>query len=81
VGYRHLYVTTDDGVIDFHGEITGLGSFERVAQNAVDIRLAGSPLRVIGIEDLIVSKRKLARPKDQRVALELEAVLKKLKQP
>ena len=76
-----MYVTTDDGVIDFHGEITGRGSFERVAQNAVDIQLGGSPLRVIGIEDLIVSKRKLARPKDQRVALELEAVLKKLKQP
>jgi len=81
VGYRNLYVTTDDGVIDFLGELTGLGSFERVAQNAVGIQLGGSPLRVIGIEDLIVSKRKLARPKDQRVALELEAVLKKLKQP
>ncbi len=81
VGNRNLYVTTDDGVIDLLGEITGLGSFERVAANAVSLRLSDFEVRVVGLEDLIRSKRTLARPKDLRVARELELVLERLGKP
>jgi predicted nucleotidyltransferase len=63
------------------GATTGTGWRCHRQRTAAGIQLGGFPLRVIGIEDLIVSKRKLGRPKDQRVALELEAVLKRLKQP
>jgi hypothetical protein len=81
VGYRNLYVATDEGVIDFLGEITGLGTFERVAANALTLQLADFPVKVIGLADLITSKRALARPKDLRVARELELVLERLKKP
>lgn len=81
VGYRNLYVTTDEGIIDLLGEITGLGTFERVAAHAVELKVADFSARVIGLEDLISSKRKLGRPKDQRVARELELVLARLKNP
>lgn len=81
VGNRNLYVTTDEGVIDFLGELTGLGSFDRVAANAVNLRLADFEVRVLGLEDLIRSKRTVARPKDLRVARELELVLERLKKP
>lgn len=79
VGNRNLYVTTDEGVIDFLGEITGLGPYERVAANAVTLQLADFAVHVVGLQDLITSKRTLARPKDQRVARELELVLARLK--
>ena len=81
VGNRNLYVVTDEGVIDFLGEITGLGTWERVAANSVTLQLADFSVSVVGLEDLITSKRKLARPKDQRVARELELVLARLKSP
>lgn len=81
VGYRNLYVATDEGVVDFLGEITGLGTFERVAANALTLRLADFSVRVVGLADLITSKRALARPKDLRVARELELVLERLKRP
>ncbi len=81
VGNRNLYVTTDEGVVDFLGEITGLGTFERVASNAVTLRLADFSVRVLGLKDLILAKRALARPKDLRVANELELVLARLTDP
>lgn len=81
VGYRNLYVTTDEGVIDFLGEITGVGNYARLAASAVTLQLADFAVRVVGLQDLITSKRTLARPKDQRVARELELVLARLKSP
>ena len=78
VGNRNLYVTTDDGVIDFLGEITGLGQYERVGASAVTLQLGDFSVRVVGLRDLIASKRALARPKDLRVARELEIVLQGL---
>lgn len=81
VGYPNLYVTTDEGVIDFLGEITGLGPYERVSANAVTLQVADFAARVVSIEDLIKSKRTLGRPKDHRVARELEAVLARVKNP
>lgn len=79
VGYRNLYVTTDEGMIDFLGELTGLGGYERAAANAQLLEVAGFPVRVLGIADLIASKRAVARPKDLRVARELELVLERVK--
>jgi hypothetical protein len=79
VGYRNLYVATDEGVIDFLGEITGLGGFDQVAQHAVTLAVSDFSVRVVGLEDLIRAKRALARPKDLRVARELDLVLQKAK--
>lgn len=45
------------------------------------LQLADFPVRVVGLQDLILSKRTLARPKDLRVARALELVLARLKSP
>lgn len=79
VGYRNLDITTDEGVIDFLGEITGLGGYDQVAEHAITLAIADFSVRVVGLEDLIRAKRALARPKDLRVARELELVLQKTK--
>jgi hypothetical protein len=79
VGYRNLYVTTDLGVLDLLGEISAVGGFEQVSANALALEIAGIPMKVMAIRDLITSKRSVGRPKDLRVARELELVLERLK--
>lgn len=79
VGFANLYVATDAGVIDFLGSLTGVGDFERVDRGAVTLQLGDLPVRVIGLDDLLLSKRAVARPKDLRVASELEFVRDRLK--
>lgn len=75
VGHRNLYVVTDEGVIDFLGEIVAVGNYDAVAATAMSIDLGGFHCRVLGLEALIACKRALGRPKDLRVALELDQVL------
>src|SRR6478672_9493597 len=53
VGYRNLYVTTDEGVLDLLGEISGVGKFEQVQANAISLEVAGVSIKVIGLRDLI----------------------------
>ena len=80
VGYRNLYVTTDDGIIDFLGEVIAVGGLEELQRSAVTLRLGDFQCRVIGLRSLIECKRALARPKDLRVVAELEGVLARLKE-
>lgn len=73
-GWKNLYVVTNAGQIDFLGELTGLGPFEKLLDGAVTMDLGGFSCRIIGVEDLIRSKRAVGRPKDLRAAAELEHV-------
>ena len=81
IGYKNLYVACDEGIIDFLGELTGVGDFTRVNASAVEMNLGDFSCRVIGLDDLILSKRSVGRPKDQRVARELELVRERFKKP
>ncbi|MBL8950879.1 MAG: hypothetical protein JNK82_08890 [Myxococcaceae bacterium] len=74
VGNRNLYVATSLGVVDFLGELTGVGGFEEVRRHAEQIRLGDLDLLVISLDQLIASKRAMGRPKDQRAAVELELI-------
>jgi hypothetical protein len=74
LGWRNLYVTTDEGVIDFLGALTGLGEYPAIRAASVSMQVADFSCQVLSLADLITSKRALGRPKDLRVALELERV-------
>ena len=67
----------DEGQLDLLGEVTGVGAYEAVAAGAIELDLGVFRCKVMGIDDLIRAKRALARPKDLRTALELEATRKK----
>ncbi len=79
IGFKNLYVICEWGQIDFLGEITGVGTFQKIAEHALWMDLGGFQCRVMGLEDLIRAKRALGRPKDLRVVAELELVLKRTK--
>jgi hypothetical protein len=74
VGWRNLYLVTDEGQLDLLSEISGVGSLDALLRGAAALDLGGFECRVMGVEDLICAKRTLGRPKDLRAALELEAM-------
>jgi hypothetical protein len=74
VGWRNLYVVTDLGQLDLLGQVTGVGDYSALRQHAISIDLGEFTCWVMGVDDLIRSKIALGRPKDLRVAKELEAL-------
>src|SRR3989338_3067307 len=61
---NNLYVSTDLGQIDFIRSIGGVGDFERVLKNAVEVTVFGRKCHVISIDDLIAAKIFMKRPHD-----------------
>ena len=74
VPLNHLYLHTDLGTLDLLGSITGVGDFERVVRDAVEVELFGHRIRAISLNDLITAKEALGRDKDLIVAKELRAI-------
>ena len=74
-----LYLNTDLGTLDVLGSITGVGDYERVARDAVDVDLFGRRVRAISVDDLIAAKEALGRDKDLIAAKELRAIREKLR--
>lgn len=73
----NLYLETDAGVVDVLSKILGLGEFEDLRKNAVEIPLFGRLCRVISLEDLITAKEAMGREKDLLTAKELRAIAAK----
>lgn len=73
---NNLYLETDLGVLDILSKITGVGDFEKVKSNAIDIKLFGHTCKVISIDDLINAKKAIGRNKDLLVVEELEEIKK-----
>ena len=74
-----LYLNTDLGTLDLRGTITGVGGFDRVASQAVEIELFGRRVRAICLDDLIAAKEALGRDKDLIAAKELRAIRETLR--
>jgi predicted nucleotidyltransferase len=69
-------LTTDLGVIDLLGEVSGLGSFEEVeAAGAVTVEAFGRRVRTLDLKSLIQAKRAAGRDKDLYTLPELESLL------
>ncbi len=51
VPLNHLYLHTDLGTLDLLSSITGVGDFERVVRDAVEVELFGHRIRAISLDD------------------------------
>jgi predicted nucleotidyltransferase len=78
VEVRNLYLGTDLGPVDLLSSILGVGDFESVRANAVEVDLFGLPCRVMSLDDLIRAKEALGRSKDAEAVLQLRAIREKL---
>lgn len=77
VALKNLYLQTDLGPLDLMSSITGVGDFDRVASQSIEVTLFGARVRVIGLEDLIAAKVAMGREKDLLAAKELRAIREK----
>jgi predicted nucleotidyltransferase len=76
---NNIYLQTDAGVLDILSNITGVGAFDELARNAVDIQIFGHDCKIISLDDLIKAKLALNRPKDIVVVEELQKIKKMIK--
>jgi predicted nucleotidyltransferase len=74
---QNLYLQTDVGIIDILSSISGVGGFERLKKNAVELEVNGRTYRVISLEDLIAAKEAVGREKDLLAVKELRAIAAK----
>ena len=68
-------LTTDLGDVDILGEVSGLGSYEKLLPFSEEMELYGMRCKVLTLEGLIKSKKAVGRAKDLRLLPELEALL------
>jgi predicted nucleotidyltransferase len=65
---------TDAGEVDVLMVGKGGWTYDQVIDGAEVVDVAGQPVRLISVEDLIAMKRAAGRPKDMETAAELEAL-------
>lgn len=73
----NLYLETEAGVVDILGSVLGLGKYEELSRNAVEVFFFGRKCRVVSLADLIRAKEAVGREKDLLVAKELRAIAAK----
>ncbi len=78
--FKNLYLITDLGPVDILGEVAGIGTFEKVAEHAIEIDLFGYKCKVLDIEALMTSKKTMGRPKDKESVIQLAAIKERQEQ-
>jgi hypothetical protein len=66
--------TTDIGDLDLLGEVRGIGNYDAVVADSVNVELFGYQFAVMDIGKLITAKRAAGRPKDLLALPELQAI-------
>jgi len=71
---RNLYLATDDGPIDFLGEVLGVGDFEKVLASSVVTNTSAGQFRILNIDTLIIAKEAAGRDRDKIAVLQLRSI-------
>lgn len=62
------------GQLDCLGEILGVGDYDRVLAQSLEIQLAGGPCRILTIDALVQATQAMGRDKDRETILQLRAI-------
>jgi hypothetical protein len=73
---KNLYLKTDLGALDCLGEVLGIGNFEEVVKNSVEVELPYGKCRILDIDALIRAKEAMNRNHDKVTVM----LLKKIKE-
>ncbi len=74
----HKLLRTRFGLLDVLGAIEETTRYEDLLPHASNVDVVGTPVMVLTLARLIEVKRKLTRPKDQLMLLQLEALQEEL---
>lgn len=75
-GLKNLYLKTDLGVVDCLGEVLGIGNFEEVFKQSVEVELPYGNCRIIDIEALIRAKEAMNRDHDRITVKHLKEIIR-----
>jgi hypothetical protein len=65
---------TSLGPLDLLGWVEPLGAYDDFVSRVETMNVGGMAIKVLSLDDLIVIKRHLGRPKDKAVLVQLEAI-------
>jgi hypothetical protein len=74
---RNLYLKTDLGVVDCLGEVLGVGNFEAVLKNSVEVELPYGKCRILDLDSLIRAKEAMNRDHDRITVRFLKEIKKR----
>jgi predicted nucleotidyltransferase len=69
-------LNTDLGEVDFLGEVSGIGDYEKVLAESQEFTVYGISVRILSLDGLLLAKKAAARTKDHGHILELEELKK-----
>jgi hypothetical protein len=79
IGPGHQLTETSQGPLDCLGTIEDGTTYDDLVPHSDTLEIEGNRVLVLSLERLIEVKRKLSRPKDKLMLLQLEATLKERK--
>ena len=77
---KNLYLKTDLGVLDCLGEVLGIGDFDAVMRQSIEVELPFGHCRILDIDGLIRAKEAMNRDHDRITVRQLREI-KKRRQP
>ncbi|MFA5554400.1 MAG: nucleotidyltransferase [Phycisphaerae bacterium] len=76
--FKNLYIDTDLGQLDCISSVQGIGSFDSVKAKSKPHVINNKQYNILQIDDLILSKKAMNRPKDNQAVNQLE-IIKQMK--
>ncbi len=80
-GLRNLYLSTDWGVLDCLGEVTGVGDFDHVLAASEPLGLDAGTCHFLTLDALIRAKEAMRHPKDLEAVAQLRAIRARRQHP
>ena len=71
---NNLYLETDLCVLDCLGEVAGIGDYEAVLKNSLEVELPAGKFRMLDLDGLIRAKEAMGRPHDRLTVIQLRAI-------
>jgi hypothetical protein len=73
---KNLYLKTDLGVVDCLGQVLGIGDFDEVRKQSIEIELPYGKCRILDIDALIRAKEAMNRDHDRITVKHLREIKK-----
>ena len=71
---KNLYLKTDLGIVDCLSEVLGIGDFDAVSKQSLEVELPFGHCRILGIDGLIRTKEAMNRDHDQITVRQLKEI-------
>jgi hypothetical protein len=75
---KNLYLETDLCVLDCLGEVAGVGDFDHVLHQSIEVDTPSGKCRLLGLDALIRAKEAMGRTQDKLAVIQLKAIRERI---